>query len=496
MITDFFLNSCFSLILTDNPKIRRDKTLFRDILSILQYYENKEKIDIPLAVKNKTQCLQQICTMFLENKQIDSILDSVTFSEKFKQYRGFLEQKSKEKLNDITLDSLVRQVRLRKKVNFLFSNYDEMETLLESIKDGSFDSIDNLVEDYEVVVKKMYSNLAESNRIINIESVSSIDLTKDDYNSVIETFIKKYDRSNSTSTGFKTLDNGVLHGGFEPSRLYLVAGGSGSGKSTLINNMIIRSALQPTLVRNDNMDLTNKDGINKVYIYITLENTIEESLIMRTYQPLFNKTTTEAVQDIAAKVNIQSRIKDELRKNGATIIMKYFPAMSISAVDLAMVIDDAIMEYGKDAIKGIYVDYLDLLSVDTKYDMYRLELGHITLSLKVLAVEYNIPVITATQLGRSAYRIDGAEKLNVDQVGESIKKIEHSDFVCLLGKDVSDDSIVHMRVGKNRSGKSNVSLKFKVDFNKYKFINLSFSSMGKNEDTGDMISLGKRGKGI
>jgi replicative DNA helicase len=57
------------------------------------------------------------------------------------------------------------------------------------------------------------------------------------------------------------------------------------------------------------------------------------------------------------------------------------------------IVDNVIDEYGQESIQGLYVDYLDLLKTDTKYDLYRMELGYITLSLKTLAVEYNIPVL-------------------------------------------------------------------------------------------------------
>jgi replicative DNA helicase len=149
--------------------------------------------------------------------------------------------------------------------------------------------------------------------------------------------------------------------------------------------------------------------------------------------------------------------------------MKYFPAMSISTLDIMGVLDDAISEYGKESIKGLYVDYLDLLKCDTKYDMYRLELGHIVLSLKTLAVEYNIPVFAPTQLGRSAYNVQNSQELGLEQISESVKKVEHADFVILMSRDQVNDSRVYGKVGKNRSGVSNVNLEFNVNFEHFKF---------------------------
>ena len=40
----------------------------------------------------------------------------------------------------------------------------------------------------------------------------------------------------------------------------------------------------------------------------------------------------------------------------------------------------------------------------------------------------------------------------------------------LMAKDQTDDDIVYGKVGKNRSGKSGVSINFKVAFDRYKFL--------------------------
>lgn len=487
MITESFLNSCFSLILNKNSKVKKTKALSRDILEILDFSESKENLDVPLVVKSKLECLRKIMHLLLNGKTIDNVIDSISLTEKFKQYVDFLDVKINEQLKVEVFQDIVRQVRLRKKINALFENYDELSAVLDSIKDGSFESIDDLIENYEVTIKKLYKNMVDANRSITIEAAASLDLVKDDYAPVINMIKSKYERVNKTPTGFEILDNSILMGGYEPSRLYIYGGGSGAGKSTIINNTIIKSAISPLNMTKESVNIKAGE-INKVYVYVTLENTIEEAL-MRTYMPMFDRTTIQMLQDITQGADIQKNIMQELRRNGSTIIMKYFPAMSISVTDIMSVVDDAINDYGKEAIAGLYIDYLDLLKTDTKYDMYRLELGHITLSMKTLAVQYNIPVITGSQLGRSAYKIKEAHQLNVDQISESIKKVEHADFVGLLAKDPHDDTIVHGKVGKNRAGKSNVAIDFKVDFSKYKFISANKKANIEKTDATETSSI-------
>jgi len=481
LITESFLNSCFSLVLCKKTNVKRDKALYRDIMEVLDFTRETESFDIPVTIQSKTDCLRQICKMLINDKLIASIVDSVSFSEKFGQFRDFLDTRLNEELKDIVSADMLKQIRLRKKVNALFENYDDLSEVLDSIKDGTFDSIDDLIEDYEVTIKKLYSNMMESNRALTIQAASSLDLKRDNFDRVIELIQQKYDRTNKTPTGFPPLDN-ILHGGFEPSRLYIFGGGSGSGKSTLLNNLIVKST-----VGNINL-IGNSNPVEKVYIYVTLENTIEESLL-RTYQPMFDRTTPQVLQEISTKsVDIGKRLNNELLKTNSSIIMKYFQPMSISTIDLMGVVDDAIDEYGKDSIMGLYIDYLDLLKTDTRYDIYRMELGHITLSLKTLAVQYNIPVITATQLGRSAYEISEASSLNLAQISESIKKVEHADFVCLLGKDPHDKHKVHGKIGKNRAGAANISLEFKVDWTRFKFLSTSkVSNASKPDDAGPDI---------
>jgi replicative DNA helicase len=452
------------------------------VLESLNFAESRETVEIPVSVKNKLDLLKIISEMLTTDKSVSSIFDSVVFSEKFKQHKDFLDMMINEDMNASVFQDTINQVRLRKKIGALFKNYDELDKVLTSIKDGSFDSIDNLVEDYEVTIKTLYSNMMESNRALTIEAAASLDLMKDDYTHVLEMMRKKYDRSSSTPSGFDMFDKQIMNGGYEPSRLYIYGGGSGAGKSTILNNSIYKSAQKPIAI---NERFPENGEIRRVYIYVSLENTIEEAL-MRTYMPMFDITMVQMLKGLGASdpLPVRDRVVAELKKTGSTIIMKYFPGMSISPIDLMGIVDEVIDVYGKEAIAGLYIDYLDLLKTDTKYDMYRLELGHITLSLKTLAVQYNIPVITASQLGRSAYRISNSQELGVDQISESIKKVEHADFVMLMAKDPVNDKIVHGKVGKNRSGRANVAVDFNVDFEKFKFEDVNqLSNIDRPDET-------------
>lgn len=489
MITESFLNGCYTLVLNKNCKIKKTPGFYRDITDVLGFYENKEKGDIPYVLKNKVDLIKKIIEMRLNGKTAGSIIDNIFgLSKKFSDYQSFVESVVDDPIDPEYFTDIVHQVRMRKKIKALFENYDELESVLTTIKDGSFDSTDDLVEQYETTIKLLYQNLMDNQRQMTMESSSSLDFNDDDFSHAVDQIKKKYIDGARTSTGFKSLDN-FFNGGFEPSREYIFAGTSGSGKSTLMTNVIARSAMAKNGPPRANVkDLQNKTDIKHVFIYITMENTSDESL-MRIYQDIMDMTEEDLLNKLeSGEVNadiMKRQISEKIKPHGATIIIKYFPALTISPVDVMGVLDEAIAKYGNGTIAGVYIDYLDLLTTDSPYDLYRLELAKLVLSLKSLAIQYNIPAITATQLNRTAYRVENARDLGADQIGESIKKIEHADMILVLHKIVRKGvDYVIGKIVKFRSGRSGYAIEAPVDFEKYHFF--EFNQI-KNEDKKDNV---------
>lgn len=476
LITESFINTCFSLIFC-KTNVRKNRNLYSDIIEILNI-NDKNSIDLPILLKNKIECLNKICNLKLENKTDDNIIDSLSLSDKYKNIIPTLELKRNDELNENIILDLVKQVRLRKKLNFLLSNYNNLYNVLNTIRDNNFDSIDDIINDYENIIKKSYSNIIEQNRDVNIEAISSIDLTKDDFNPLLNKIVEKYDRKNTIPSGYDLLDNYILNSGFEKGRIYITCGTAGSGKSTLLINLMINAARNQFLINNSN----NK----KIFLYVTLENTVEESF-MRLYQCLFNKTTQEILQDIQNKVDIQKMICDEFNKNNSTIILKYFKPEITTVSDIRVVIDEIINEYGKENIQSLYLDYLDMLAADNKTDNRWQDIGSVCLSLKLLSSEYNISIISPSHLERSSYSVDNIDKLSLANVGKSLLKVENSDSIIFMIPDKLDDSLIHAKMLKNRSGKNNISFDFKVNFENFKFINCFKVGSGQLENYNSVV---------
>ena len=120
MITDSFIDSCFTIILNKNSKIKKTKALYRDIVEVLEFSESRETYEIPLNIKSKLECLRKIADMLLQDREIENVLDSISFSEKFMEHRDYLDLKVNEEIKEQAFQDIVKQVKLRKKIAALF----------------------------------------------------------------------------------------------------------------------------------------------------------------------------------------------------------------------------------------------------------------------------------------------------------------------------------------------------------------------------------------
>lgn len=212
-------------------------------------------------------------------------------------------------------------------------------------------------------------------------------------------------------------------------------------------------------------------GPEEIYLYITMENFVYETWT-RLYCSLFKQTKEEMLAKIynekTSSENIFQEIQSIMQPYNASLQVEYFPAHTISPATISSLIK----EYNKDpmrrVVKSVYVDYLDLLQSDNPKEHYRLELGEITSSLKTIAGNFEIPIITATQLNREAYKRGKNGDVGSDMMSESIQKLFIADFSAMMygedaGKKKSDDQVeghptkVILKVDKNRDGKTGMT---------------------------------------
>lgn len=110
-------------------------------------------------------------------------------------------------------------------------------------------------------------------------------------------------------------------------------------------------------------------------------------------------------------------------------------------------------EFGLDLV---IVDYIQLMSGDTRTDNRVQEVSNISRNLKVLARELNVPVLTAAQLSRAIeHRPD--RKPQLSDLRESGSLEQDADIVMFIDRDpISEDlskkNEARMIIAKHRNG--------------------------------------------
>ena len=118
----------------------------------------------------------------------------------------------------------------------------------------------------------------------------------------------------------------------------------------------------------------------------------------------------------------------------------------------------------------IIIDYADLMlpnkqtkrSADSTYE----EMGTIFYDLKALADQFDCPVVTGSQLGKSAWNTSGDEVASQDMLADSSRKAHVAYGIVTLNQTREESDLKKMRlyVAKARRGKTNTTVY--VDFDK------------------------------
>jgi replicative DNA helicase len=472
MITDSFLDNCYQLIFSKKQQ-ELDQSVYQNLLHFFDFVENEmgESHDIPLNVKAKFDLFKKVCQQLSCGKSIFDINASVMISEKFRDLIDYIDLISSQTLDKDEQErcvSTINKLMTWIKLNSTFKRFADYE---EVVRDGCFDTLDEVITEYTDMVKGAASDVAEYEFNSNNGLVSTLNTREDSLDPVFDEIRKKYAKQNVITSGVPELNIDFLSGGFQPSRVYLFLGTAGIGKSLLLLNMAIRAAIKDP---NENMPFKFSgsgfwdDSPERVFLYITMENYPYETLC-RLYCSMFNKTKEEMLRMIFDRSISSERIREEINEmmapNNSSIQIDYFPANTISPATISALIQKYNKYPEKKLVKAVYIDYLDLLLPDVGKDLWRLDLGEITSNLKTIAARFEIPIITATQLNREAYRRNKKMDLGAEMISESIQKLFIADFSAVMVRDnVGYDENktggyrlpqkVILKVDKNRDGKT------------------------------------------
>jgi len=234
-------------------------------------------------------------------------------------------------------------------------------------------------------------------------------------------------------TGFLDLDK--LLGGLQRSDLIIVAARPGVGKTSLMLSMALNAARKyHQRVAIFTLEMSNEQVVQRL---VSAETGIDSQRLRKgelndEEWPLF--------------VQAQSALGDTL------IYLDDTP--SISALQLRTKARRLHAEHGLDLI---IVDYLQLMSGDTRSENRVQEISYLSRSLKGLARELNLPVLAASQLSRSVeQRSDKRPVLSDLRESGSIE--QDADVVMFIYRDDIYDTqserknVAEIMVAKHRNG--------------------------------------------
>lgn len=468
-VTEQFVNTCCRLILSENKTIT--PSLISDIYNIVTSC-NQDKI--PLLFRKKFQLLNTLVNLKVNDPNVDkaSLVDSVLTTGYFSEIESYINGISEIELTDDQVSKCIDSIGKRKSLMSIQNNSEVIEKFLTKLKTNDFTDVDDVTKQWQDIISNVHTDIIDKERNKNLHNITDLDLLKDDYQPVINQIKLSYSGVNSISTGYDSLDSN-MYGGFAPGRLYMFCAPSGGGKSVMLINLVKNAV---------DRNLSRKDDKKAIYIYVSLENLIDESLV-RIYSCLANKTTKSVIENYdKEQYLIPQTIKSWLNDNNADIKFIYRKPMYTNCLDILSYCNQIKAQDPNCNIRGIYIDYLDLMKPNTtskSFDAYRLELGQVSIDMKTLAVLLRLPVVTCTQVNRAAY--DPKNKMNLANVGESMKKVDNADWIAMLQpREEEDDKagsrtfdndikIMDCKITKSRFGNKDISIPFRSNFKCFRF---------------------------
>ena len=359
--------------------------------------------------------------------------------EHFKQYKAppskdVLKVKITEIENDILKTAVLEQL----KEVFRYMESDDLSFVKDEIlkfcknqeiKRAIMDSVSLLkMGNYDEIKSKMDSAMkAGADTDIGLDYINNVAAR---YNEAAR---------HTITTGWDVIDD-LMDGGLAPGELGVVMAPAGIGKSWMLINIG-----------------ANAIRAGHTVVHYTLE--LNENYVGQRYDSVLTGINAQTLK------HHQDTVQEKMNALQGDLIVKYFPTKSVGVMGLKAHLEKTIMLGKKPAL--IIVDYGDLLKINAKKDKHE-ALEELYEELRGMAGEYDIPVWTASQAGRSALEEDVIE---ADKIASSYGKVMVADFLMSLSRKVEDKMSGTGRghVIKNRFGPDGITLPSKINTNNGQF---------------------------
>lgn len=213
------------------------------------------------------------------------------------------------------------------------------------------------------------------------------------------------------TTGFTKLD--LMTGGLQPGGMYIIGARPSVGKSAFMGKMVLKAALDLKKVAIISLEMTNNQIAARI---ASLSSDINYHAIYR------NQLEVHQQNHFYKKLNeitgLPIRISDSTGVNISDIKAKVAKLKANGKIDI------------------LFIDYLQLLDSDNNNKNYNREqeVSKISRGLKLLAKDYNIPVVVLAQLNRTSEQSTD-KKPKLHHLRESGSLEQDADGVIFLHRD-------------------------------------------------------------
>lgn len=380
--------------------------------------------------------------------------------------------------------------------------FDDSMKLLSKLKIDEKSSIDFLVDETEKFCKEkaVFNALRESIAIIDgkdkksnmgaipkiLEDALGISFDTNVGHDYLEDFESRYEYYHRTETRIPfdiDILNYITRGGLPPKSLTILAATTGGGKSLTKCHMAASAISQ-----------------GKNVLYITME-LAEEEVSKRIDANLFDLDFEHLMEmSQAAYIKKMKKLKETIT---GKLVIKEFPTGQANAGTFRHLLNELKMKKKGFKPDIIFIDYLNICS-SFRYkgsaDQSYMLIKAISEELRGLAMEFNLAVVTSTQLNRGGYN---NSEIDLTNLSESMGPAHTADFMVALiaTEEFDEQGKIMFKQLKNRWGDLAKYRKFMVgiDRGKMKLINISENkqpvlSNGGTDDDNERQVVGKKQK--
>lgn len=369
----------------------------------------------------------------------------------YNEYKG---TPTKEVLYDLISSSSYKSDTLKETLDEIYTDKKLLTSTVKYIEENvkNFVSCQALKEAISDSIDDLGDINKHSNVKARVEKALLVGASLEDYGTDVYDFDEVDSRwtRRAENNEIKRLPSGwaefdKIFGGFGNGELFTFMGPAHSGKSMYLVNVGANLILQKYNV-----------------VHISLE--MSEEITSQRYDMRLLGCTKDEFKTSQTIENL----KNLLDKHIGRVIVKRYPSSSCTATDIGTYLKRVENAKGFKA-DALIVDYADIMRSSAKYNDRRFELDTIYQELRNIGIEFDIPVITATQLNREGLKeLSNGGILTEEYIAESYGIARHVDCAVTINATPQDNannqSVIY--VCKNRDGEAGFSWRMFVDFKK------------------------------